>query len=391
MSSNESPRERILKTFRREPISEIVWQPRIYNWYYGNRLPNRLPDGYEGPSALNLFNRSLQPFDGPVPEKYRRMSMIEIYEDLRASPRYPTEVLGIPLFLPSIDSDKVRSSFQINEPEVTIHYETPYGTLQEVFKYGRNLEHPVKGPNDMKAMRYVVENTHVAFVPEAFEAAEHAFGDLGVAHGFVPRVPLQRLIIQYLGFEKTIYALNDYPHEMNDLLKAIEAQDDEVYEVVANSPLQIINFAENLDANLDSPRLFQKYFLPYYDKRLAQLQGRGKFCHCHMDGTLKPLLPFVKETAFDGIEAVTPVPQGDVTLEEIKEALGDKILVDGIPAIYFLPEYSTEELEACTRQILEMFSPNLILGISDELPAPADIERLKLVADIVRRFEVAQS
>jgi hypothetical protein len=39
---------------------------------------------------------------------------------------------------------------------------------------------------------------------------------------------------------------------------------------------------------------------------------------------------------FDGIEALTPSPQGDATLEEIKEHIGDKILLDGIPAIYFM-------------------------------------------------------
>ncbi len=38
----------------------------------------------------------------------------------------------------------------------------------------------------------------------------------------------------------------------------------------------------------------------------------------------------------DGIEAITPQPQGDVTLEEIKEALSDDMfLLDGIPAILF--------------------------------------------------------
>ena len=43
----------------------------------------------------------------------------------------------------------------------------------------------------------------------------------------------------------------------------------------------------------------------------------------------------------DGIEAITPVPQGDVTLEEIKEGLGDEMyLIDGIPAIYKINNFA---------------------------------------------------
>ncbi len=50
----------------------------------------------------------------------------------------------------------------------------------------------------------------------------------------------------------------------------------------------------------------------------------------------KHYYPLQKTCGLDGIEAITPKPQGDVTLEEVKEALGDDIyLVDGIAAVLF--------------------------------------------------------
>ena len=85
---------------------------------------------------------------------------------------------------------------------------------------------------------------------------------------------------------------------------------------------------------------------------------------------------------------MTPIPQGDVTLEELKESIGDKILLDGIPAIMFLPQYSDEDLEELTLKVLKLFSPNLILGASDEVPPPADIEKVKLVSKIVDNFNM---
>jgi hypothetical protein len=387
MDGGESPRQGILKTFRREPVSKIVWQPRIYYWYYANRLQNRLPEGYEDRSALDRLYTVTQAYDGDVPDRYTGMSMIEVYNDLRASPRYAQEVLGVELFKSTIDPRNVKATSRFDGPTQTTIYETPLGTLREVSTHGYHVEHPVKSPQDMKVIQYILDHATFQFDAYAFAVAERAFGERGVVQAYCPRSPLQRLIIEYMGLENTIYALNDYPNETHDLMKAIEACDDQMYEVIGGSPLEILNFGENIDASIDSPRLFSKYLIPYYNKRVEQMHAKNKFCHIHMDGALKPLLPLLKETHFDGIEAATPLPQGDVTLEEIKEGLGDKILLDGIPAIYFLPDQPVEELEACALKTLEMFFPNLILGVSDEVPPPADIERVRLVAETVERFQ----
>ena len=81
------------------------------------------------------------------------------------------------------------------------------------------------------------------------------------------------------------------------------------------------------------------------------------------------------------------MPQGDVSPEEIKEALGDEMfLLDGIPAIYFDDTYSPEVLIECTERLIEMFAPKLILGISDEISSTGDIERIRLVDDIVNTY-----
>jgi len=87
-------------------------------------------------------------------------------------------------------------------------------------------------------------------------------------------------------------------------------------------------------------------------------------------------------------EAITPKPQCDVTVEEIRKSVGDtgKILLDVLPATLFMPQFSEERLIKETKNILNEFAPNLILGISDEL-CRGDGRRLKIVADIVEKFE----
>jgi hypothetical protein len=98
-------------------------------------------------------------------------------------------------------------------------------------------------------------------------------------------------------------------------------------------------------------------------------------------------LKYARETGLDGIEAITPQPQGDVTLEEIKMALGDELfLLDGIPAIYFDDTYPVGVLEECARRLIELFAPKLVLGISDEISSHGDIERVRNVGKIVDEY-----
>ena len=70
-----------------------------------------------------------------------------------------------------------------------------------------------------------------------------------------------------------------------------------------------------------------------------------------------------------------------VTMEEMAEHIGDKVLLDGIPAVLFMPQYSREELMAAVEKLVSLF-PRLVLGISDEVPEGTDEEAIERVAMI---------
>ncbi|MFX1479764.1 MAG: hypothetical protein ACFFCI_16700, partial [Promethearchaeota archaeon] len=100
------------------------------------------------------------------------------------------------------------------------------------------------------------------------------------------------------------------------------------------------------------------------------------------------LLPYLEDLPFDGLEALTARPQGDVSLEEIRDSIGNKVLLDGIPSILFLPQYSNNYVSEYARKVLNLFSPNLILGVSDELSPNGDIKKIEMIGDIVRKYEL---
>ncbi|RLF00204.1 MAG: hypothetical protein DRJ57_01295, partial [Thermoprotei archaeon] len=68
-------------------------------------------------------------------------------------------------------------------------------------------------------------------------------------------------------------------------------------------------------------------------------------------------------------------------------ALGDEmVILDGIPYLLFLPHVSVDVLEKFVKRIVELFEGRLILGISDELPPPADVKRVKLVSRLLEKL-----
>jgi len=381
MILNLTNKQRLLNTFARKKTDRIVYSPRLYYWYLGNKLYKR-----------KIIKKQLKT---NIPSKFLRKSQIEIYDLLGASPRYSEETLYLPIISTKINPDakiEIITQKGAKKDESITKYKTPIGNLTQKLAIGGGLgghytEFPVKTIEDMKIMQYILQNTEVSFLMENYRKAEEQIGDRGIVSTYLYSSPYQRIIKTIIGFVRTVVLLKRKPTEMENFISFLEDWDDQMYDEIIKSPLKIINFGENIDSNLSPPSYFEKYLLPYYNKRVKQLHKAGKFCHIHMDGSLKDLLPYLIDLPFDGLEALTPKPQGDVTLEELKESIGDKVLLDGIPSILFLPQYTTNDVCIYAQKVLEMFSPNLILGVSDELSPNGDINKIEMIAEIINKFE----
>jgi hypothetical protein len=216
----------------------------------------------------------------------------------------------------------------------------------------RRLKWLIGSEEEMRVALWREEHASWAWDQAEYERLNAEAGDLGAPTINTPRHNIQDLYLNSMGVQNTVYALCDYP--------------------------------ETCEAYFRSPKLFAKYLLPVYQEHAELLHRAGKFVCSHWDGDTKPLLPFARETGLDGIEAITPEPQGDVTLEEVRAALGDRmVLLDGIPAILFDRRYPLRELMDCARRVIDLFAPRLVLGISDEISSSGEIERLLPIRDLV--------
>ena len=361
-----SRKEMNLRVFRREPLPHVFFQPRFEPWYAWHTQFNTLPPQLHG------------------------LSLREVYDLIGASMRSVHHYTGQPNPVQTRFSNKVKQVEDATPTQIKRRYETPYGTLFEtavltVDKTWRLVEYAGKTADDLPALRWLLGNLDYSFSRENFAAGAEFIGDRGEPQFWVPKSPYLALAQQWMKYADFVYALADCPKQVEEIMSVIDESYDQLYEdLAAAGVVRIINFGENIAMAYLSRQYFERYLIPWYAKRAGQLRAAQIFTHIHIDGYFRALLPYLAGLPFDGLEALTPLPQGDVSLEEMRDSIGDKILLDGIPAVLFLDHHPREQLQACVEELTALFHPRLVLGVSDELPeggGEESFERLKWVAD----------
>lgn len=369
-------RDMTLAAFNRQPLPHVLFQPRFEPWIDWNRQFDSLPEACQGKSVQ------------------------EIYDQVDCSMRYQHYYTGQPDPLGAKFSDEVKIDRQTEGDKRKVVYHTPHGDLTATDEFSvdrvwRRVDYPGKSSDDLPKLKWLLARQTYYLDVEAYQQGDDWLGPRGVGQFWIPKSPYLALAQVWMNFEPFIFAMADAPDEMQELMRIIDDSYDQLYDQLTSLRITpILNFGENIAEAHMSPAYLQEYILPWYHKRVGQLKSAGIFSHVHIDGYFKSLLPHLKDFPHDAFEAMTPLPQGDVTLEEIAEHTGDKILLDLIPAVLFLDHHPFEQLQACVEKIVSIFSGRLILGISDELPQAATAQgyrRLKWVADYARSCAVDEA
>jgi len=233
------------------------------------------------------------------------------------------------------------------------------------------IERLIKGPEDYKVLKYMVENTE--YIPYYFpiEQAMDWLSNEGVVIDQLPHSPMQMLMIDWIGSEGGRFFIHHakYPDLVEDLYRAISKSREPLYEIAAKSPAPIIYCGDNIDGVLVNPKLFQKYFMPEYEKQAKVLHEHGKLMAVHMDGKVGALKDLIAKTPIDIVEGLHSPPMGDLPIGEALSLWKDKVVWIGFPgSVYILgPEAVKKhalnllrEIGSGDRLVVEMSTENLV-------------------------------
>ena len=343
----------------------VLWQPRLETWIQHHTQA------------------------GTLPERYRDKDYWGIYDVLRCSVRYAASA-GVGSYEPG---DEIVHTAEQRGNQYVATVRTPRGELhtihQDVWANGKLMNRrisgfPVKTVKDLEVLTYITERQQFRARPEVFQKAEQALAHRGEPTMFLSSSGFTELIKNHCGLVETYYLLTDHEKEVESYLEACDRRDDRMIEAALQLPCRIFNLGDHATNEFTPPPILKRYMMPRWQRISARLHKHDRFVHTHWDGNSHTMLPYLLDTGLDGVEALTPAPMGDMTLEEIKAAVKDKMIVlDLLPAIHFLSHYTLKETVEFARRVIDMFAPRLILGISDEISQVGEIEKVEAISELV--------
>ena len=350
---------------------KVLWQPRLETWYWHHRTC------------------------GTLPARYQDLDYLPFYDSLKCSVRYASST--------GLESHQDRDDVELWTEPLDEHHEAEVlrmsiGELRKVHKIvwnetgqvvNRRVEKfPVQTIEDLGILIAFVEGQYFRIDVQAFEAAAARVGHRAEPTLFTSSDGFTELIKSWSGLEAAHFLLFDHPVAMDAYVEAWNRREDRLFAEVLKLPCRLFNLGDHTINEFTPPPVIERYCLPRWQK-ISRLMGEnGRYCHSHWDGHSRLILKYLQPSGLQAVEALTPEPMGDMTLEMIRDAIGeDMVVLDLIPAIYFLPSYSTETVIEFVKRAVDMFAPRLILGISDEISEVGQIEKVEAVTEYLYKTQ----
>jgi len=203
---------------------------------------------------------------------------------------------------------------------------TDAGELHEWYLGEWRMEYLIKTDDDYGVMRRALAGSRYQPTNVYFEAAEKEVGTNGITVGQLGRTPMQQIQIDYAGLEKfSIDLALENPHlfELMECMNGLKMQ--ELVCALKTDAVQI-KLWENLSIETMGPIIYRKHLIPFYRRILDALRGTNKKLQVHYDGKLRLITEDIQALAFDGIDSLTPAPEGDLSIAEAREKWPDKFL-----------------------------------------------------------------
>jgi uroporphyrinogen decarboxylase-like protein len=326
--------------------------------------------------------------DGKVEEKYiGQAGLKRLHEDLGICCYYCFTGSTY-----STEFDKVNIDVWEKDGYRQRTWETPKGTLSETWEYmpqsycWAHTEYAVKNCDDLEILQDYYKRIQYHDSHEKFRNVAKFIGESGVPISPVPRSPLPALMTDWCGVEATIFLIMDHEKAVKKTLEVIDESSNEAFYIAKESNAELFHFCDNLDSANSSP-YFNDYMKEYYEKRLEQLHKKNKFAVVHLDGLVKGLLPKLAEAGFDGVEALTPAPVGDVRIEDYADLVNNNrtVLWGGVPGAMFCHPWDKQQIIDITKNVLKKWERNgkLVVGTADQIPPDGDISFCADISKII--------
>ena len=378
-------RERFFAVLEGTSPDYIPFIPDITDWY----VAHQTPPGKERQHSAGAFISDSDPvrqYPGTLPGKYAGWSLMDFYRRFdwgfhaHLYDWYDLEYGG-----------GVERTVERDERELRVFLHTPKGTLAHMDQLAGDgtwcpREHFVKSTKDLEALQLVIEAQHYTPRYERMTSVLDELGGQGQVDTVIPRSPFGKFVQEYMGFERTIYAVVDIPERIEELLALQEEKDLELIRMAAGAPARLVIISDHADENLIAPPMYEQYCVPYYRKACDILHQAGKFVSTHLDGNFRGHFPHLAATGFDLLDGCTPAPMFNYEVEDLAAALPPGMCAFlGVPSSLLCQGLPDQQILAFGDRIMEAFRGRGFLNVADILPPDGDIEQVIALGELAQR------
>ena len=253
-------------------------------------------------------------------------------------------------------------------------YHTPKGDISfEAYTNTERISSPmwevkseffIKNSKDYEPLIYMIEDTEFSHDLSEFNLKNLDLGEDGVSHIVGPE-PAYTEAELLLGLEKWSFEQYDNPVLFNRLLGALEKRSEKQLNIFSKMNYSGLQHVGDISDNI-SPENYIKYEVPHYKKVFSTLKSKEKKLGIHAHAKfLKRHKNWLAEVRPDYIESYTPPPYSDISLPELRKAVGEEVsILINFPETVFFQGY--EKTKKYTLELLESDnSYNKAIGFSE--------------------------
>jgi methylmalonyl-CoA mutase cobalamin-binding domain/chain len=387
---------------RGETPDRLPYTPRFDLWYNSNAYRGTLPKRHRGRSHDEIARAEGWALHKVIPEL---LEVVDPQENVtRGIGLYSLKENGYKInFSPNVKLE-VKKSRRGDEEATRVEYHTPKGVVstkevinEEMRNAGVSItwvqEHAIKRPEDYEIWAYIFENITVTADYDRYRAWQQHIGEDGVAvmMGTFSASPVHHIQRDFLDATEFFFHYNDHRREMQRLAEAIGRVYDQILEITAESPAEVVLWGANYDDMITYPPYFQKELAPWLRKASETLSARGKLLLCHCDGENQGLIDLIADSGMHVAEAVCCAPMTKLPIEAYYERWcrpGKLTIMGGLIQSMLSPATaSVEELNAYLDHLFKAVAPGrrLILSVADTTPPNADFDRLAIIGERVEK------
>lgn len=385
-----SNRQNIMTLINGKVPETIPWAPRLGIWYNAHKIQKTLPNEFR-----ELTLREIEKRLGVAACSSARLPFIFLRHAAR-SKNQNNHIVRV-----SFKSVTVESYREKNREYVIYH--TPIGEATEMYHisldaelkglpFAKHLTKPLIDSVEKYAVAEYIYND-MEFTPtySIYEQIEQNTGEHGVPIVNLVYDPIYLIMEQLVGFNNFYYELNDNRKYIERLYNVLCKKFETLFKIAINSPAEFIISAAHYNVQFVPPEFYDDYIKPVLKPFGRKLKQHGKLLGLHADADTSNLLEKILDTGFELLDVFICAPMAKITLTEAIEICGLKVVIwGGLPSILFdresYDDITFKDEIKRTLHLIRESDNRVILGISDQLMPESDINRVRIVSELILSF-----